>query len=303
MALVMTVTGPIAEGDIGPTAVHEHLVCDLFRVNRQPAFLMNDVETAIAELRLFHDAGGRTLVELTTPDLSRDARALKRISEETRVNIVMGCGWYLPTTYPADIDRRSVEDLARVIEQDIAEGVEGTGIRPGIIGEIGSAREHVSALEERVFRAAARAHKRTGLALSTHTSFSAVGLEQLDILSEEGADLRKVSIGHCDTYLVVEYHEEIIRRGAFVQFDSIGRSVNNSDSRRASVIADLVRRGYAANLLLSSDICMRSDWHALGGVGYDYCLRNFVPRLREEGIDDEAIQMMLVHNPARLLAA
>jgi phosphotriesterase-related protein len=299
---VVTVRGPVPAVTLGITATHEHLLMDLFRVNRLSDFLMNDEQLAIDELHLFKEAGGGTLVDMTTSDLGRNPAALRRISEASGVHIVMGCGWYRQPSYPVEIDTSTVNDLAAGIVRDLTEGVDGSGIRAGIIGEIGADRYHVSAQEERVFRAAARAHKRTGTAISTHTSFSAVGLLQLDILDEEGADLRRVVVGHCDTYLVREYHEAILARGAYVQYDSVGSTYIYPDARRIELLKHLIDKGYAPQLLLSSDVCRKSYLHAYGGMGYDYCLRQFVPQLRAANISEEVIQLMLVENPRRVLA-
>ena len=298
----MTVSGPMPAAELGITAPHEHLLIDLFRVSRISDGLVNDEEMCVEEVRIFRDAGGRTIVDVTTPDLARNPLALRRISQATGVHVVTGCGWYRQPYYPEHIDRVTVNAIADQIVHEIEAGVDGTGIRPGIIGEIGSDRDYISAQEERVFRAAARAQRRTGLALTTHTSFSPVGLRQLDILEEEGADLRRVIVGHCDTYLVRDYHEAILRRGACVQFDSVGQAYIYPDARRVKLLVELIRQGYTSQLLLSGDVCKKSHWHAYGGVGYDYCLRQFVPQLRDAGVADEQIHTMLVENPCRLLA-
>jgi phosphotriesterase-related protein len=299
---VMTVQGPIPADTLGKTAMHEHVLIDLFRVSRLSDFLLNDEEMAADEVRLFKDAGGATIVDVTTPDLGRDPLALRRISEATGVHLVMGCGWYRQPFYPEEIDRTTVDAIASQMIGDITNGVGETGIRAGIIGEIGSDKNYVSAQEERVFRAAARAQKRTGLALTTHTSFSPVGLQQLDILEEEGADLRRVIIGHCDTYLFRDYHEALLRRGAYVQYDSVGSSYIYPDAKRVKLMVELLRQGYASQLLLSCDVCRKSYWHAYGGIGYDYCLSRYLPQLRAAGVSEEEIHLMVVENPRRLLA-
>ncbi len=178
-------------------------------------------------------------------------------------------------------------------------------MRPGIIGEIASHKEFVSAQEERVFRAAGRAAIRTGLAVSTHSVGSPIGLEHLRILGEEGVDPSRVAIGHCDSYLVADYHEALMRAGAYVQFDNIGYippAVASLESRLVPVIVHLVRRGWAHRLLISQDVCHRSHLKAYGGNGYDYILTRFLPRLRQAGVDDAAIHQMTVDNPRRLLA-
>lgn len=311
---VMTVRGPISAEGLGITAMHEHLLIDVFRVNRLSDYLVNDEEMAIEELLFFKEAGGRTLVDVTTPDLGRNPVALQRISAATGVHVVMGCGWYRQPFYSEAIDRITVNAIADQIVRDITEGVDDTGVRAGIIGEIGSDKSYVSAQEERVFRAAARAQKRTGLTITTHTSFSPVGLQQLDILEEEGADLRRVVVGHCDTYLFRDYHEAILRRGAYVEFDGVGGSNDSRisairggasvdpEAKRVKHLVGLIRQGHTSQMVLSGNVGRKSYWHAYGGIGYDYCLREFLPKLREAGVSEEEIHTLIVENPRRILA-
>ena len=129
-----------------------------------------------------------------------------------------------------------------------------------------------------------------------------VGRQQLEILRDEDADLSRVIIGHCDTYLDQAYHLAILEAGAYVQFDTIGREHMNPDSRRADALAELVDLGWKHKLLLSSDRCHRSDLLAFGGAGYGYVFARFFDMLRARGIDDETLSSMTIENPRRVLA-
>lgn len=308
---VTTVLGPIAPDELGVTAPHEHLLSDSYHMTGDvflswtgcmaDGLLINE-SLAVEELSYFKEAGGHSLVDVTTPDLKRNPRGLKRIAEATALNIIMGCGWYRGPFLPERVERASVNDLAAEIVRDLTEGADGTGIRAGIIGEIGADKDYISPAEERVFRAAARAHKQTGAAITTHAFLYPVGSDQLDILEEEGADLRRVIVGHCDSHLNLDYHETIIKRGACVQYDEIGKKYHCSDERRVAALVELLRRGYESQILLSSDVCLRSHLRANGGIGYDYVLVNFVPALRKAGVGEEQIRIMTVENPRRLLA-
>lgn len=308
---VITVKGPIPPEKLGITATHEHVLIDLTKIAELNG-LLNDEGLAIEELKAFKNAGGRTVVDQTNHGLCRSPEALKRVSEATGLNIVMGCGWYMQSFFNGggwyrqpsyDIDRMSTNDLAKEIVCDLTIGVNSTGIRAGIIGEIGTTSGYVRAGEERVLRAVARAHKETGAAISTHSPGSEVGLEQLDILEEEGADLQHVIIGHCDTYLNLDYHEAIINRGALVQYDQWGKEnlFVYLDKQRLDCLAELLSRGYESQIVLSTDRCMRSDLHAYGGHGYDHVLVNILPGLKKRGVSEEQIYIMTVENPARVL--
>ncbi len=298
---VMTVLGPVSPDRLGFTQTHEHLIADAYWVTGTINNLINDEDLAVEEATIYKQAGGGSLVELTNIGLKRDPEALKRIAERTGLNIIMGCGWYRQPYYPPEIDHRSTNDLAAEMIHDVTEGVNATGIKAGIIGEIGVNLDYITAQEERVLRAAARAHKATGAAISTHGEVSPIGLAQMDVLEEEGVDLERVIVGHADSYLNLDYHEAIARRGAYVEYDGIGRSHIYPDKKRVQLLVEMMRLGYVEKLLLSTDRCWRSDLHAYGGVGYDHILRSFIPMLKAAGVSDEQIQIMTVENPKRVL--
>ena len=282
--------------------MHEHIFCDIYRETGRLNELLNDEALAVEELSALRKAGGTALVEVTTPDLGRDPAALRRVAEKTGLHIIMGTGWYRQPFYPPEIDRLSTNELAELMVTELTEGVAGTGILAGIIGEIGVHSDYATAQEERVLRAAARAQKATGAALTTHASMYPVGLVQLEILKDEGVDLSRVIIGHCDTYLDQSYHLAILEAGAYVQFDTVGRNHMNPDSRRAGAFVELVRLGWKHKLLLSSDRCHRSDLCAFGGVGYGYVFTGFFDLLRAEGVDNETLDTVTIDNPRRVLA-
>ena len=189
---------------------------------------------------------------------------------------------------------------------EIETGVDGSGIRPGIIGEIGTDKPWLTALEERVHRAAGRAARLTGLAITTHSVMSPVGLAQLRVFEEEGVDPARVVIGHADSYPSLEHYLEIIRRGANLEFDFLGMSFTpmegTGEPRIVDLARELIERGHADRLLLSQDVCHNSQLKAYGGNGYIHLFEAFLPQLRAAGVPDAAIHQMTVINPARILA-
>jgi phosphotriesterase-related protein len=299
---VMTVRGPVAGDALGLTLPHEHLFLDLFRITRVRDGLLNDETLAIQEAARFKAAGGSTLVEVTNHGLRRNPAALRRVAEATGLHVVMGSGWYREPYYDHDyIARRTTVDLAADFVAEIEKGDPGTGIRPGIIGEIGADWGWVSPAEERVTRAAARAHRKTGLAVTLHALESPVGLQQLALLKEEGADPRRVIVGHSDTWPDPEYHDAIARQGAYVQFDTI-RGLHPYEVEKAlRLVMEFLRRGHLRQLLLSHDNCFKSHLVGYGGNGYAYIPTRFVPLLEESGLGTEQIQTILVENPRRVL--
>jgi len=309
MPHVMTVLGPVDPSTLGFVLPHEHTQCTLWHIpNRWDYWeLTADEPVILSELETYREAGGGTLVDVTPIGIGRDPLWLRRLSEQSGLHLVMGGGWYRTAYYPPDamIDRRSVDSLAEEIVRDATVGVGETGVRIGIIGEIGTDKPWVTAQEERVFRASARAARRTGLAVTTHAVLSDVGAAQLTILEEEGMEPARVVIGHADSYPVLDHWLSLIARGATIELDFLGMSFTPTERLGEPKVIDLLlevlHRGHADRVLLSQDVCHNSQLRHYEGNGYTYLLDTFLPRLRERGVSDAEIDQMTKANPARLL--
>ena len=309
MGLVQTVRGPVDPADLGFTLPHEHTAIALWHIASRWDYweLTPDEPIIESELALFRSAGGSCLADLTLPGVGRDPVRLADLSVRTGLHIVMGCGWYRGSYYPpeARIEQRSVDDLAGEIVREWTDGVGESGVRPGILGEIGTDKPWVSPAEERVHRAVARASIRTGMAISTHSVMSAVGLAQLTIFEEEGADPSRVVIGHADSYPSLEHYLEIIRRGANIEFDFLGMSFNATErlgeERIAGLLIELLTRGRGDRILLSQDVCHNSQLKHYEGNGYVHLQETFLPRLRAIGVSAADIERITVLNPRRIL--
>lgn len=305
----MTVRGPVDPQEIGLTLMHEHVLVDLMLELRSEG-LLNDVPVAVKELQAFKSLGGGTVVDMTNRSLRQHPLALRRISELSGVHIVMGTGFYRHQYLDAPfIDRLSTDALADLMAADLTVGIDGTGICAGIIGEI-ACDEWLTAQEERIFRAAARAQRRTDTTISTHAARWPIGLAQLDLLEEEGVDLNRVIVGHCDTVSSVDwdteqgaldYHLAIARRGAYVQFDTIRKGFEYDLELRVRFVQHMIEQGHIRQLLLSHDVAWKSALRIFGGGGYTFILDDFIPRLRSVGITDDQIHTILVDNPRRAL--
>lgn len=303
MPHVMTVSGPVDAEDLGVTLPHEHVFLNLMLEYKKEGVL-NDEVLARRELEQLHEFGCRSLVDCTSVELDRDPLALRRMAEATGLNIVMGCGHYRDPYLDRDLlDRRGVDGLAADLISEIQDGFEGSGIRPGVIGEVGSNHKWISATEERALRIAGKAHLATGLTIMTHAARWPLGLQQLAILKEMGVDPRGIVIGHCDMVPSPEYHEAIAASGAFVAFDTIRGESEYAIDSRVGWVMNLARKGHLEQVLLSHDVCLTSIYTAYGGEGYTFLFREFVPRLRAAGLGDEEIEMLTVRNPARMLTA
>ena len=303
---IITVRGAVPVADVGITLPHEHLYIQLWEIRGRfdGAHQLEDDVVFCSELDAFRKLGGTCLVDLTLPAIGRQPDRLRRLAITTGVHIVMGCGWYREPYYPPEdrIDRRDVAALAEILVNEIRVGFGPEHIQPGVIGEIGVDKNYISAAEERVHRAAARAQRETGLSIATHGLFSDVGLRQLNLLEEAGADPRRIAIGHCDSYPHLDYLRSIAERGAYVMLDNIGDQFGEHEARVARLVAELIDAGHLEKILLSHDVCKMPQLRYHGGRGFTYLFEHFVPRLSSLGVCEEAIRTITSDNPRRWLS-
>ncbi|MEV6231058.1 hypothetical protein AB0L88_24655 [Saccharopolyspora shandongensis] len=319
MPSAMTASGPVDRDRLGPTLPHEHLFINLLRERRGDG-LITDERLVTAEVGAFAELGGSTIVDLTSAELTvgaapdprsesagdtRDPEnvlAVARVAKAAGLNVVLGTGHYRDPFLDRDwFDRHDPDQIAEQLVRDLTEGFPGTGIRAGIIGEIGADKWYISAAEERSFRAAARAHRATGAAIYTHAARWPIGLPQLDLLAEEDVAPERIAIGHCDLVEKPGYALEIARRGAYVGIDTIFTANPHEVRRRVALVVELARAGHLDQILLSHDVCVKSQLSAYGGTGYTFLWSAFRDALREAGIDDGEFERITVANPARLL--
>lgn len=304
MTEVMTVTGPVAADRLGATHSHEHVLWDYWKLIQSYDCVFDDEAVAIAELTAFREAGGGSMVEASTVGIRTDARALRRISQASGVNLVLGAGWYRERLYPRLVHESSTARLADVLVAGLTEGVDGTDVRAGVIGEIGTERGAITPAEERVFRAAARAQRETGVAILTHTThFGELALDQIELLREEGVEPDRIIISHLGDRIDTSLLFEIARQGVYLSIDNIGYAGSGypDDSVRAANVVALVRGGYGDRVVLGSDIAAKTQLATFGGHGYAWLLTRFVPLLESGGLDAAEIAALTGGNIAAAL--
>jgi phosphotriesterase-related protein len=316
MKVIRTVNGDIAPSELGVTQTHEHLCCDQRLGPGRDRFPSDSTQMILQEPDLivdalgdFRDAGGQAIAEMTVAGWGRDVAVLREISIRTGIHVIATSGFYVEDCIPAFARTASVEELTEFLLDELARGADGTDIRTGIL-KSGVGRPVIEQLERRCAVAVARAQKVTGVPITTHTSGSArfeipggnLGAQHLDLFEAEGVDPGRVIIGHNDENADIRFLLSLARRGAYIQFDVIGKIHWLLDETRVELLARLADGGYLDRLLLSTDRCRLTELKARGGPGYDHLLRNFLPMLRQNGFDEAAIHQMLVDNPARILA-
>jgi phosphotriesterase-related protein len=343
---VMTVLGEVDPGELGVVLPHEHLIADLggqweipsgdadlrealtplspalyTRSQARPAHYravlgVHDPLTAVEELEPFVEAGGRTVVDLTPAGLGRDPNALVAISRLADVHVVMGCGEYVARSHAGYVEVCSAEQIRDVLLSEIEAGVGQTGIRPGIIGEIGSGNPLTDG-ERKVLRGAAMAQVETGLALNIHrTVFPelSAALEALDLVVAEGVDPERVVMSHCDERPEPEFALEIGERGAWIELDTFGMEhwaanwrhpsgpVRRSyDPDRIEILLRVLDAGYLDRLLISQDVCMQTMLRRNGGGGYAHIDTDIVERLFDVGLSQDDVDRIRIANPRRML--
>jgi phosphotriesterase-related protein len=242
-------------------------------------YRLGDATVAIDELARYRAAGGRSIVDLTNTGLSPDPVALRETARAADVQLIAGCGLYIQGMHPRWVANKSVEQIAELMVSDVRNGIAGTDVRAGIIGEIGTS-ETIHPDEEKVLRAAARAQRITGAAINVHTyPWARQGLDAATILDSEGADLRRVVISHLDNALLdLEYHRALAERGVYLEYDGFGkewyvdskRSWFPRDYERIAGLRQLIDDGYLERLLIGCDVCLKMQLCRYGGWGYEH---------------------------------
>jgi predicted metal-dependent phosphotriesterase family hydrolase len=299
---VQTVTGPVEAADLGVTLAHEHVFIDHMLDNWMGSNLLNDPVVAERELVVARKAGVTTVVDQTGRGVHRDPLALMAMSKKTGLNIITGTGWFKERFYDLDFPRTNADALAAVMVTDLTEGIEKTGVRAGLIGEINVHARWVTPGEERMHRAAARAHRATGAALAITGTHTSTAMAQLDILSEEGADMTRVIVDHVNGVADGELHKAIAERGPFTCFNTFPIGSRELLDRDARQICAMVDAGLIGHVLVSTGVSTKKHLAAYGGKGYSFAVTGLRERVTAAGVSEQAWEHITVENPRRALA-
>ncbi|WP_404454912.1 phosphotriesterase [Virgibacillus necropolis] len=296
--LIQTVAGKIKKEELGLCAAHEHLSIDLSRIKNDPDTILDDEQGMVSELNHFHEAGGRSMIELTNNGMGRDVKRLKRLSEATNVHIVTCTGFYKDPFIPEFAQGWDQNQFAAHFIREITQGIEGTDIFPGVIGEVGTSVDEIKPVEKALILGAGKAALETGLPVSTHTSLGTLGSKQVDMFFGLGLPKEQIIIGHQDLNANKEEVLDVLQSGVYIGFDTIGKNNYRPDEDRLAFLMDFIERGLQKQILLSADLTRKSHWRKHGGPGYDLVLNKFIPAMKERGVSDDVITDLLVHNPA-----
>jgi phosphotriesterase-related protein len=341
---VVTVDGPVDPAELGPTLTHEHILLDLTSYCREPTteaerelaeaplslanfgqvrrdpmrirdnMLLNDRDLAVAEMAEFAARGGGTIVDVSPVGIRiAEVDEIAELCRRAGLKAVVCSAFYVQPAHPAEVAERSVESIAEQFVAEALEGIGETGIRSGMIGEIGISQPgHPD--EWKVLDAACRAQIETGLPLCVHPYFgqrSRVAPEIARFVIERGVDPGRLNLCHMDGFMDLDFQRRVLDMGAWISFDTFGFEVyyddapdlnhNAHDSARCRHLVELLDLGYADQLLVSQDVCSKMQTLAGGGLGYAHLLQNIFPRLRGEGVPAATLDRLLVDNPRRYL--
>lgn len=337
---VLTVRGPVNPSELGQTLIHEHIFFDPklplperpdpatdVELSHQPLSLSNlqavrsghwnadndflgSFDEALDEIREFKAIGGGTIVDLSNIRLGRDPAALLKISYASGLHVIMGSSWYQKRYHPLNMSELKLEELMDTIVRDVTIGVDHTGIRSGVIGEVGVNGNPLTENELKLTRASARASRITGAPISFH--HGGVGEEKfriLELVASEGVEMSNVIMGHSRSMAVdLDFAHRILALGVYIEFDWIGAPGGPSgylgplhDRKIAQGMTQLVKQGYVNQILLSHDICIKIQYKKYGGLGYTYLHDYFLPELHRMGVSEKDINKIMVENPARVL--
>jgi phosphotriesterase-related protein len=340
---IITVNGLIEAGELGVTAPHEHIFCDYSNdyveppeaiktivrqqrlslegpvtlknyglLMREPLWsrynqILSDYVDAEHELRILKRAGVKSVIDPTNIGVGRNPIYLRRLSQKLGMHLITATGYYRNKFHPPELEKMSVDDIEERMFQEITQGIDGTDIRAGLIGELGTTGNNIFPREMRVLIAAGRVNRRTNAPIYIHTEGRReIVLQALQVLKDNGANLEKVNICHVNGS---SFWKEVLNLGAYIGMDCFGSTFNvdselailETDSRRIEDLKQVLDAGYAHKVTIGNDVCMKMRLHKYGGWGYDHIFTNLLPYMRKAGITDAQLNTMFVDAPKNFL--
>ena len=308
--IVRTVQGDISPDALGATLSHEHLYGQPPPEFAEPDLVLASEADAVSELRDFAAAGGGALVEMTTADYGRDVRALQRVSKAAGVHVVAATGFNKAKFADRYSEALSEDELTEWLVAEVLTGIHepppfvseapsSATVRAGVIKGSSSLNGPTRA-EEKVLRAAARAHAATGAPVGTHTEKATWAVEQASSLLENGVKPDKLLIGHLDFKPDLAFLSELASLGVYLGLDQVSKTKYLADETRADLVVALFEAGYGRQLLLSGDLARRSYWSVAGGAGFRHVLKGMRRLLEQRGLSEW--HTLFVDNPRRWLS-
>ena len=314
---VETVRGPLGTAELGVTLMHEHIFVLNPEIQQNHPGQWNEegrVADAIAKLNALKSRGVDTIVDVTVLGLGRNISRIQRIAAHTSLQIIAATGLYTYSDLPLYFHLRGPgtpfggpEFMADMFIRDITEGIAETGVKAGIL-KCTTEAAGVTPGIERLLRAVAQAHRRTGVPITTHAHADTYrGRDQQGVFREEGVDLARVVIGHAGDSTDLTYLRELMDNGSTIGMDRFGVEFTLPFEDRVHTVAQLCAQGYADRMVLSQDyscflesLDVDSRMTHLPKWSYTHILDDVLPALRARGVTEHQIRQMLMENPRRI---
>lgn len=282
----------------GYTLTHEHMTIDL-----SPGDLgTTSFDSLLRDLKMAYHCGVRNVIDLTNQSMGRDPEYVQRLMDATGMNIILSTGYYLERYIRNYIEDVAVSELSQQAVNDLTCGIGDSGLCAGVIGEIAWQHEGPSECEKKAWEAMSTAALETGAVVSTHPSRGIQQIPQAEYLIGLGIRPEKIVIGHIEFYPDDAALKSLLGKGVYIGLDMIGKLGRARDEYRADTVRKVKDWGFLSQLTLSLDICRTEDLRTTGGYGYVHLFETFLPMLKERGITQNDIEMMLKANPARIFA-
>ncbi len=299
---IQTVRGRIKPSQLGMTLIHEHIMVDFIGADKvsKDRYDVDEVfEVMLPYLKEIRALGVTGFGECTPMFLARDSGLLARLAETVDMHIITNTGMYKEPYIPQYAFQKSADELAQMWTTEMEKGIEDTGIRPGFI-KIAVNPGNLIPVQQKIVRAAARTSLSTGLTIASHTGHGIAAMETMDILEQEGVSLSKYIFVHAGSEQNQEYHFKAAERGAWVEYDHIKKADAN---RSIQLIKAMLEKGHEDNLLLSQDAGWYNVGQPKGGniKGFAYIVEDFIPLMKQSGIDQNTIDKLMITNPSRAL--
>lgn len=303
MANLITTLGPKTAAELGMILPHEHIFVDL-RTSDQPGYAEAEAADVIAlmtpEIEKALAAGVTALVECSPVGVGRRADILRAVSEATGYPLVAPTGVYREPWIPPWVHEASEDALYEWMLDELTGDIEGSGVQAGWI-KLSAGDDGITPCETKVLRAAARAAAETNAVIGSHTVRGRVVRDQLTIIEDVGYTPERFIWIHTQAEPDIDLHLEIARRGAWIEYDSIG---GGSDDFFVERIQRVLDAGLGAQLMLSHDRGWYDPAQPGGGIPqpFTYISEKFLPKLQAAGVDDEAVTQLTQTNPFRAFA-
>ena len=268
----------------GYTLMHEHITIDLSGIKKDTDCQLDCYNETVAEFKKLYERGVRTVVDVTNDGMGRNVPYVLNVEKETGIRIIQSTGFYKEPFLPERVYDQTAEEMAAWMIGEIRDGIDGSGPRAGMIGEIGTSKNQMTETERKVFDAAVIAAKETGMPIYTHTTLGTYAPEQAEYFRNAGLDLSRIVLGHIDLSGDLDYIRRCLDYGITIGFDTVGKNNYFPDDKRVEYLLALEAEGRMDQIVLSEDLTRKSHLEFKGGIGYSYLFDTFIPKAKAAGL-------------------